>query len=113
MIDYKAILRVKLIAMFPDVELRNEAARLLEAYGGEDHEIEADRVGLGILKLAGRDIQAIETWIQVAKQDYRDVLASAEYPGQMERQSWRLPEAEQQRIEAEDREQYSNWIKMK
>ena len=92
--------------MFPDMTLRQQADDLLHEYGQEQHEKEIDRVHLAILRLAGNSAEQIMNWVLIAKHDYRDVLASAEYPTQMRTNSWKLSKADQQRIESEDHEQY-------
>jgi hypothetical protein len=48
----------------------------------------------------------IQMWVNIAKRDYRDVLASAEYPNQLRSQTWKLPKEETTRIEAIDSKQY-------
>ena len=63
-------------------------------------------------KLAGSQLERINYYIDQADIDYRDVLAMAEYPGEM-RQPYSLKENDPERyaqiVEA-DREQYERWI---
>jgi hypothetical protein len=40
-----------------------------------------NRISAAILKLANKDIKAIDHFIEVSNNDYRDVLSPAEYPG--------------------------------
>jgi len=86
---------------------------LLNEYGVEDWQREADRVRLAVLKLANRDLQQVRDWIGQAKMDYRDVLGPAEYPlygkkwGRMDR----LTEEEQKKIIDADWAQYEKWLK--
>lgn len=101
----------KLRTLFPDEAARAEVVGLLNRYGSETYEREADRVRLDILKLAGPAMEAVKTWVKIAKTDYRDVLASAEYPNQMRSPTWKLPEADRLQIEAVDRRQYDDWLK--
>lgn len=55
----------------------------LQAYGVEPHEREPFRLYLAILKLSEEDhLSDPSFYLKVAKQDYRDVLAWAEYPNQ-------------------------------
>ena len=69
-------------------------------------------MGLAVLKLAGTELERIEYYIGQADMDYRDVLAMAEYPGQM-RQPYSLKEEDPERyaqVVEEDRKQYEEWI---
>ena len=52
---------------------------LLNSYGIENYEYEHERVRLSILKLSGGDANKLLQYIQLAKEDYRDVLSLAEY----------------------------------
>lgn len=103
----------KLGAMFPDNAARERVLAILGQYGREPHEREAARVRLDILKVAGSSLEKVQEWVAVAKQDYRDVLAAAEYPSQLLGRTWRMPEEESTRIQAADREQYEKWIVQK
>lgn len=51
---------------------------ILEKYQSEYGD--PSRVLLAVLKLADGDIAAVQRQIEIAKSDYRDVLAIAEYP---------------------------------
>lgn len=53
---------------------------ILDLYGVEPHEGERERVQLAILKLCEGDENKLLHFVEVAKQDYRDVLYWAEYP---------------------------------
>ena len=55
---------------------RLEAVRLLARYQGR----ERPRVQLAILALAEGDMDDVRKLVQVAREDYRDVLYWAEYP---------------------------------
>lgn len=70
------------------------------------------RVQLAVLKLAGGNIAALRREIEVAKKDYRDVLAYAEYPTCMRHvaNTCDLPSEEKQRIFDEDWKQYQGWL---
>jgi hypothetical protein len=85
----------------------------LDRYGVEPHERERDRVQLGILKLSGGQLKRLPALVDMAKGDYRDVLAYAEYPEEA-RLSYevkrRLPPEELQAIRARDREKYLRWL---
>ena len=94
-------------------EFPNEDAQaivaLLDAYGVESYENERDRVQLAILKLSQGEAEKLLDWIDIAKRDYRDVLAFAEYPGQM-RAPVKLATDLVQKIAEEDRTQYVAWL---
>ena len=92
--------------MFDDV------MSILYEYGTEDRQHRANRVRLAVLKLAGGDFQALRREIDVAKGDYRDVLAYAEYPEYMQKvsPSAELAEDERERIVRADWAQYRAWL---
>jgi hypothetical protein len=96
--------------MFPDAAVRERVENELQRYGLEEYEREAPRVRLAILKVVGTRIERIREWTEIAKRDYRDVLAAAEYPNQLVTATWSLPSSERSAIEAKDAEQYRNWI---
>ena len=109
-VDYQAILKRRLKALFPGKRVRQEVSTILEGYGAEDYEREADRVRLAILKLSTDEIESIQEHTEMAKQDYRDVLAWAEYPGQSK--NWSMPDgAKKQKLVNADKEEYENWLK--
>src|SRR5215468_7997202 len=53
----------------------------LKEYGTEKWQQGIPRVQLATLKLANGDLEKLRKSIEIAKRDYRDVLAPAEYPG--------------------------------
>ena len=61
--------------------------------------------------------EALRDYVDLAKQDYRDVLALAEYPGEMRAghlaRSRLSPHQRRdlERIRKQDREQYLKWLK--
>ncbi len=81
--NHAAIFRKALRTYYPDDAARAEAESLLQTYGQESWHREADRVRVAILKLAGDSLEEVQHFLDVANQDFRDVLASAEYPEQM------------------------------
>ena len=107
--DYEAILSRKLRSLFPDKDRRAEARAILDTYGIENHEQEAVRVRLTVLKLSGSDLEGIKRTTDFAKQDFRDVVSWAEYPRQSKK--WSMPDApkKQKLIEA-DRAEYEAWL---
>ena len=85
---------------------------ILNEYGTENWQRGVNRVRLAVLKLAGGDLQALRREIDVAKSDYRDVLAYAEYPEYMQKvsPSGGLVEEEGERIIRADWTQYQSWL---
>lgn len=57
-----------------------EVMRILAQYGVEDWQHETLRVRMACLKLAAGDLVRLRAAVAAACGDYRDVLASAEYP---------------------------------
>ena len=54
---------------------RAEVKRLLSKYGDEVHHlVEAERIHLVILRISRKDVQRVETLVNMAKRDYRDVI---------------------------------------
>lgn len=105
----KKILQRKIRNGFEDAKQREKAIAVLNEYGKESHEQEPDRVRLAILKISGNDLTRIEKNTQYAKQDFRDTLVAAEYPGQGSR--WMMPDGpEKQALTKKDRMQYENWL---
>jgi hypothetical protein len=86
---------------------------ILKTYGTEKWQHEEDRVRLAVLKLAAGSIEQLQSHIDVAKQDYRDVLAYAEYPNYMRRvsPSEKIAEDRKQEIIDQDWLQYQEWFK--
>jgi hypothetical protein len=109
--DHEKLLSWIMIALFPNELERKRVEKVLKEHGTRDYYREA-RVGLAVLKLAGTELERIEYYISQADVDYRDVLAMAEYPGQM-REPHSLKEEDPERYEQimeEDRKQYEEWI---
>ena len=98
----------KLEESFPEAE-RREARALLDAITGEGR----DRVQLGMLKLCGGSLVRLQEWRDTALKDRRDIIASAEYPGEMQRTYSEIqsmgPEKAEEMREA-DRRQYMEWL---
>ena len=109
--DYSSLLPQVLSKLFPDVSIREQVARILSSYGAESFHLEVERVHLGILKLSGADLSAIERWTQFACDDFRDLLIEAEYRLSFGKD--RLREADPQKYNAlkkKEHEQYDAWI---
>ena len=95
--------------LFP-AEERAAAIAMLDRYGTAPHEREAVRVRVAALKLCKGELADLERVIGHAKQDYRDVLAWAEYPDELVQATWRLPEDQVARVRGSDRAQYLAWL---
>jgi hypothetical protein len=105
----REIVLAKVRQEFPQCEAE-EVMTILEAYGKLAYEREDRRVQLAILKLSEGNLDQLRANVKIAKQDYRDVLAYAEYPSEMRHPTWQM---EAQRVEAirqEDRKQYLEWL---
>jgi hypothetical protein len=86
---------------------------LLNEYGVEKWHRERSRVQLAILKMARGSLETLRSYVDVAKQDYRDVLAAAEYPD-YSKKGFRVRELlgeEQRRIIDADWMQYETWLR--
>jgi uncharacterized protein YciI len=64
---------------FPEAD-RPAVARLLATYGDARHETETERVHLLILKASSLDLKRVRLLVELAKQDYRDLIMAATQP---------------------------------
>ncbi len=105
--DVKRIMRRD----FPAAQFEDVMA-VLDEYGMENWQREAPRVKLAALKLAHGDLDALRREIEVAKRDYRDVVAYAEYPEYMQSvsPSNSLSPKQVQAIIDRDWLQYNRWL---
>lgn len=108
--DRHILLQRKLAQLFPDETARAAAAEALASYGPAPHHREAGRVRLALLKLAGHDLRKLREGVEIAKHDYRDVLAAAEYPAQAAAPTWKMSREETQPLIEQDRAQYNRWL---
>jgi hypothetical protein len=83
------------------------ARKILAAYGGERFHREHLRVRMACLRLADGSIESLKRQVRNASQDFRDVLAWAEYPAYMTAHG----PAEQQRAIQSDRNQLQEWLR--
>lgn len=87
-----------------------EILSCLEEYGIESHEPEKYRVYLAILKLCEEQkLTDPSHYVKAAKMDFRDVLAWAEYPNQIDHGPTRDPKVSA-RLKRQDKEQYQAWL---
>ena len=74
---------------------------------------EGARVQLAILKLSEGQRDKLTELVRMAKRDYRDVLAYAEYPEEMKAgfvEMSKLSPQESRAIRERDRKQYLKWL---
>ena len=105
----KALLERKLESMFSDEFTRRRVQAVLQDYGSGKHAHEPERVRLAILKLAGAELRSVEKYTGYAREDYRDILAWAEYPRQSRQRLMPQGKEKQQMIEA-DLAEYEEWL---
>ncbi|MEW6131289.1 MAG: hypothetical protein AB1757_29945 [Acidobacteriota bacterium] len=69
------------------------------------------RVQLAVLKLREGDLDSLSEYARIARIDYREVLAWAEYPNAMKHPNLiELDEESRRRVQSEDRQQYLDWL---
>lgn len=104
--------REKVAEYWPDAD-PDEVMGILDRYGQEGTERGRARVQLAILKLCEGDRSRLEDLVRMAKTDYRDVLAYAEYPEEMRLGFVRMRQLSQEEavaVRQRDREQYLAWL---
>jgi len=113
MLHYQRIIERKLNTLFPLASDRLSATAMLLQYGNSASENEPERVRLAILKLAGSDLLELKRMVEGAKEDYRDIIAWAEYPRQIRMQigNRKLNDIEKMKIEKEDLSEYDSWTR--
>ena len=88
-----------------------EVLAILDEYGTARWHHGRDRVQLAVLKLAAGDTQALLTYLSMALQDFRDVLAYAEYPTDSQNGwDYKYGPGEHERVYEEDWKQYREWL---
>jgi hypothetical protein len=108
----RALVLKKISQLWPDLDSA-EIMGVLDKYGEEAYEREPGRVQLGILKLSEGQLERLPDLVEMAKVDYRDVLAYAEYPEEARlsyEEKPKLPQEEIQAIRRRDKEQYLKWL---
>jgi hypothetical protein len=63
-----------------------------------------------MLKLSEGQLGLLKHYLNRAKQDYRDVLAWAEYPEELVQPTWNMPADDVRRIREADRAQFWAWL---
>jgi len=87
-----------------------EIVAILDQYGVDAYENERERVQLAVLKLSDGNMDRLKDLMGVAKGDYRDVLAGAEYPEEFRLPFYRSHDKRLQEARRRDREQYIAWL---
>ena len=108
----RAKVLAKVAQYWPDEDPQAIMA-ILDRYGAESSERGRSRVQLAILKLAEGDRDELERLVAMAKRDYRDVLAYAEYPEEMRLGFVGMRELstdEAKALRQRDRQQYLDWL---
>ena len=103
----------KIARYWPDTD-PEEIMGILNEYGTKSFERGRQRVQLAILKLSDGEIDELPKLVKMAKRDYRDVLAYAEYPEQM-RLGFvgmrGLSPKEREAMKRRDVKQYRKWLR--
>jgi hypothetical protein len=112
-IDYEALLPIALKAMYPHEPERENVKNKLQAYGTESFHVEQPRVRLGILYLASQEPEKLESFIELACADFRDLLCAAEYPHSSRR--WGLGDKDPekyQKLQNKEEKEYLAWVEI-
>jgi hypothetical protein len=111
----RAIVRKKIQQYWP--KDMDHMMAILDRFGDSSTaKVGRARVQLAVLKLANGSLLALKDYVDLAIQDYRGVLASAEYPRQLMASHLATKDlSPQQQKELEivrklDREQYLTWL---
>jgi hypothetical protein len=100
------LLARKIPQVFPDADPA-EIQRVLDGYTGP----ERPRVQLAIVKLCDEDgPDSLRRHVDTACQDYRDVLAWAEFPQQLRPDWFSLSVTDRAKVVKADRQQYARWL---
>jgi hypothetical protein len=109
--DYESLLPRVLVAMYPEEDTRRDVVNRLSVYGSETWHAGRARVHMGILKLAWSQPGKLDEFVQLACQDYRDLLCAAEYP--LSSRDYRLKEQDPEKYrlyQEEERARYDAWL---
>jgi hypothetical protein len=69
-----------------------------------------NRFSAAILKLANKDLDKIDHYISICNNDFRDVVASAEYPERMRFAFNKIAGWKKKQIYLSDWKEYSTWL---
>ncbi len=105
----RSLVATKIRRIYPDRDV-DDVLATLDRYGAEEPGRENHRVHLAILKLCDEgDVADPAAYVDVAKIDYRDALAWAEYPNEIRSTGNAGPE-EKEKLRKLDRAQYEEWL---
>lgn len=90
-----------------------EVMSILNQYGAESWQTEIVRVQMAVLKIADGELEEFKRQIEIAKCDYRDVIAAAEYPIYMQNYQKEISDEEKQNIIQRDWNVYQEWLQGK
>ena len=106
--DYQKLLPQVIEKLYEDSNDRELVVKLLNRYRSP----ESDRVKLGIIRVAQGSISELKQLVNLAKQDYRDLLCAAEYPLTASRYSLSKKDPEQYRaLQLKEVQEYDDWLK--
>ena len=111
--DSSLAVMIKIKQFWPDQDPQ-AILDLLNAYGTHEMERGRTRVHLAILKLCAGNLEKLTGLVQMAKRDYRDVVAFAEYPEQMKLGFVKMREMspkQRKDLKKRDAKQYSEWLR--
>jgi hypothetical protein len=69
-----------------------------------------NRISAAILKLANKDFDAIENFIKISNNDFRDVISQAEYPEYSNFAFNDISKDKRKELYIKDWKQYSKWL---
>ncbi len=99
----KDLIFAKISQTFP-----NEEAEKIFSILNNSSERNEERTQLAILKLSEDNLEELQRLLEIAKADWRDVLAWAESPEEMKNDTWKMDADEVKKIRERDRQQYLN-----
>lgn len=110
-IDHSSLLPKVLEKLFPQQELRETVIGILGEYGSREFHREIPRVHLGILRLAGSDVESVKSWTSLACLDWRDLLVEAEYRHSFGKDRLRDRDPEKYaKLERKEQDEYRQWL---
>ncbi len=87
----------------------NEVKQKLKQITCDTHEGK-NRISAAIIKLANKDINVIDHYINMTKNDFRDVISKAEYPGCFELNLSKAGKLNMKQVYLDDWKEYSKWL---
>ncbi len=119
------VLRIRIFGTQPAAKVTDKTlVRLIQREFGEQadnvklklRQITSDthngknRISAAIIKLSNKDLKAIDYYIEMCKNDFRDLISQAEYPRCSKLGFNEMEEQNMKRIYLNDWIDYSNWI---